>query len=189
MVKVLVIYATDYGSTRKMAEAVAAGVETVADAQAAILQAEDVKQEDMLSSDAVIVGTPTHMGSPDWRIKQFIDQVCSPLWMKDALVGKVGAVFASASGFGSTGGGSELTMLSLLANFAELGMILVPLPKNTPGYPKAGLHWGPCARTGSEHLEPIGASDDKLEAAHYHGANVARTAAALKGAKVFATAT
>lgn len=184
MVKVVVVYATNYGSTRKVAEAVAAGVETVADVKALILQAEDVKADDLITSDAVIVGTPTHMGSPDWRIKQFIDQVCGELWMKDAMVGKVGAVFATASGFGSTGGGSELTMLTLLSNFAELGMILVPLPKNTPGYPKAGLHWGPCPRTGSEQLEPIGVSEDKLEVARHHGANVARVAMALKGTQV-----
>lgn len=185
MVKVLVIYATDYGSTRKMAEAIAAGAESVAEVKTVLLQAEDVKSDDMLSSDAVIVGTPTHMGSPDWRIKQFIDQVCGPLWMKDALVGKVGAVFATSGGFGSTGGGSELAMLALLGNFAELGMVIIPLPKNTPGYAKAGLHWGPCARTNSETLEPIGVSDDKLEAARHHGAHVARAAIALKGAHLF----
>jgi NAD(P)H dehydrogenase (quinone) len=185
MTKVLIIYASDYGSTQKMAEAVAAGVETVENAKAQILQAEDVKQEDLLASNAVIVGTPTHMGSPDWRIKQFIDQVCGPLWMKDALVGKVAAVFGTASGFGSSGGGSELTLLTLLSNFAELGMILIPLPKNTPGFAKAGLQWGPCARTGDENLTPIGVSDEKLEAARHHGANVARAAMALKDTSIF----
>lgn len=185
MTNVLIIYASDYGSTQKMAEAIAAGVESVEDTKALILQAEDVKQEDLVVSDAVIVGTPTHMGSPDWRIKQFIDQVCGPLWMKDALVGKVGAVFATVSGFGSAGGGSELALLTLLSNFAELGMILIPLPKNTPGYAQAGLHWGPCARTGDENLTPIGVTDEKLEAARQHGANVARAAMALKGAKIF----
>lgn len=185
MVKVVIVYATNYGSTLKVAEAVAAGVKTVADATVVLLEAEDVKPDDLLSSDAIMVGTPTHMGSPDWRIKQFIDQVCGELWMKDALVGKVGAVFATASGFGSSGGGSELTMLALLSNFAELGMVLVPLPKNTPGYAKAGLHWGPCPRTGSELLEPIGVSEEKLEVARHHGANVARMALALKGAQVF----
>lgn len=181
MVKVLIVYATDHGSTRKLAEAIAAGVESVAGTKVMLLQAEDVKPEDLTSSDAVIVGTPTQMGGPDWRVKQFIDQVCSPLWMKDALVGKVGAVFATATGFGNTGGGSELTMLTLLSNFAELGMILVPLPKNTPGYAKAGLQWGPCVRTGGEALEPVGVSEDKLEVARHHGANVARVAGALKG--------
>lgn len=63
MVKVLVVYATDYGSTQKMAEAVAVGAELIADVKVMILQAEDVKQEDMLSSDAVIVKTSTHIGT------------------------------------------------------------------------------------------------------------------------------
>jgi len=90
------------------------------------------KQNVLLASDAVIVGSPVHMGSPDWCVKKFIDTVCSLLWMKDSLIGKVGAVFTS-------GGGCELPMLAMLNNFAELGMLMVPLPKNTPGYAVGGL--------------------------------------------------
>lgn len=105
--------------------------------------------------------------------------------MKDAVVGKVGAVFATGSGFGNAGGGAEITLLSMLNNLAELGMIIVPLPKNTPGYPKGGMQWGAYARSAGENLEQTGVSDDSLVAARNHGANVARLASALKGAKVF----
>lgn len=30
------------------------------------------------------------------------------LWLKDALIGKIGAVFVSGGGYGSAGGGAEL---------------------------------------------------------------------------------
>lgn len=185
MAKVLIVYATDWGSTKKMAEAVEAGVKSVPGAEAILKAAEDVKDTDLTAADAVIMGTPVHMGSPDWRIKKLIDTVFSGLWMKDAMVGKVGAVFATGAGYGNGGGGNELTMLSMLNNFAEQGMIIVPLPKSTPGYAKGGLQWGPYGRSMGENMEQTGLADERVVAAKNHGANVARAAAAISKAKVF----
>ncbi len=185
MAKITVIYASDYGSTKRMAEAVAEGARSVDGTEVQVQEAEHTTIEDLLSSDGIVIGTPVHMGSPDWRIKKFIDTVCSGAWMKDSLVGKVGAVFASGSGYGGAGAGCELTMLGLLNNIAEQGMIIVPLPKSTPGYSAAGLQWGPYGRAHDENLNPKGLSDDQLVAAKHHGRHVARAAAALKGAKIF----
>ena len=187
MTKVLIVYATDYGNTKKMAEAVASGVTSVPDVQVELKLAEEATADDLIASDALIVGTPVHMGSPDWRVKKFIDQVCSPLWVKDSLIGKVGAVFATGGGYGNAGGGCELTMLALLNNFAELGMVMVPLPKNTPGYYLGGLQWGPYGRSAGEKMEPTGVTEERLEAAKHHGANVARVTVALAGKQLFAS--
>ena len=184
MANILIVYASDWGSTKKMADAVAKGVNSVAGSRAVVKVADEVIAEDMTAADGVIVGTPVHMGSPDARIKSFIDKVCSGLWMKDVLVGKVAGVFATGAGFGGGGGGCELTMLALLNNFAELGMIIVPLPKNTPGYYKGGLQWGPYGRSMGEKMEQTGLPDERLEAAQHHGANVARVADAVKGKKL-----
>lgn len=186
MAKILIVYATDYGNTEKMAKGVLEGVNTVVDTIGILKKAEDVIIDEVQSCDGLILGSPVHMGSPDWRVKQFIDKVCSKLWMKDALIGKVGAVFASGGGFGSAGGGGELTMLALLNNLVELGMIIVPLPKNTPGYPYGGLQWGPYGRSMGENMEQTGIAEKSIEAARYHGANVARLAAIVKDKHVFA---
>lgn len=186
MVKVLIVYATDYGNTQKMAEAAAQGVESVPNTQCDVKLAENCTVIDLLSSDAVIVGTPVHMGSPDWRVKKFIDTICSGLWMKDKLIGKVAGVFACGGGYGSAGGGCELAMLALLNNFAELGMILVPLPKNTPGYSYGGLQWGPYGRSMGFNMEHYGIQPEALEAPYHHGANIARIAARVKGQQLFA---
>lgn len=183
MAKVLIVYASDYGNTKKMAEAILQGAKGVAGTDASLKSAEEVSEMDLLSSDGIIVGSPVHMGSVDWRIKKLIDTLCSKLWMADSMVGKVGAVFASGSGYGSAGGGCELTMLSILANFVELGMLIVPLPKNTPGYHLGGLQWGPYARSAGTKMEQTGVCEECLEAARHHGANVARVAALLKDAK------
>jgi NAD(P)H dehydrogenase (quinone) len=106
--------------------------------------------------------------------------------MKDALNGKIGGVFACGGGFGSAGGGCELTLLAMLSNFAELGMIIVPLPKNTPGYKHGGIQWGPYGRSMGVNMEQTGIQKEGLEAAHHHGANIARLAALVKGHEIYA---
>lgn len=188
MVRTLITYATDYGNTKKMAEAIHEGAQSIHGSQAIIKLAEEVVAEDFLSSDAIIVGSPVHMGSPDWRVKKMIDTVCSGLWMRDKLVGKVGGVFSTGAGFGNAGGGCEIALLALLNNIAELGLIIVPLPKNTPGYRYGGIQWGPYGRSAGINMEQTGLADESLEAAFHHGANIVRAAAALSGKVVFAKA-
>ena len=187
MTQILIVYATDHGGTKKMAEAVSEGVNSVADCKALLKEAESVTRDDVISADALILGSPVHMGSIDWRVKKFIDTVCSGIWMQDKGIGKVGAVFTCGGGFGNAGGGTELTMLALLNNLAELGMLIVPLPKNTPGYPVAGLQWGPYGRAHAEDGSPKGLSEDQLVSARNHGANVARVAKAVQGATLFSS--
>ena len=185
MTKLLVIYESDYGSTEQMAQAVADGVNSVEGAQAVMKKAEEVSAEDFETSDGVLVGTPVHMGNMDWRIKKMIDTVCGGLWMQDKLIGKVVGVFASGSGFGGAGGGVELTMVSLLNNFAELGMIIVPLPKNTEGYKNGGLQWGPYGRSADEDLQHNGLEEPVLSVSRSHGMHVARAAQAIAGTQIF----
>lgn len=185
MSKVLVIYASDYGGTEKMAQAVVKGAESVENTTVVLKKAEEVTAADFEASDGVIIGTPVHMGSMDWRVKKMIDTECAGLWMKDAMNGKVAGVFASGSGFGSAGGGVELTMLSLLNNFAELGMVAVPLPKNTESYNKGGLQWGPYGRSADENMNHSGISDDVLELSKRHGKHIAKAAALFKANPIF----
>ncbi len=185
MAKILVIYATDNGGTKAMAEAVVEGAGSIKDTEVELKEAENTTIDDLMACDGLIIGSPVHMGSMDWRVKKFIDTVCGGPWMKDLLVGKVGAVFACGSGYGNAGGGCELTMLAMLNNLAELGFLLVPLPKNSKGYDKAGLQWGPYGRAHGEDLSRTDLNEEKLESSKSHGANVARVAAAIKGAKIF----
>jgi len=185
MTQILVIYESDYGSTEKMAQAAVAGINSVDGATAVLKKAEDVTAEDFIASDGVLVGTPVHMGSMDWRVKKMIDTVCSGLWMEDKAHGKAVGVFASGSGFGGGGGGVELTLVSLLNNFVELGMIVVPLPKSTDGYKKGGLQWGPYGRSADEDMQHCGLGDDVLALASRHGVHLTRVAKALKDQQIF----
>ena len=185
MADILIIYASDYGGTKKMTEAVASGVNSVDGAKAIVKQAQDTTADDLVAADGIIFGSPVHMGSLDWRIKKLIDEHCGGLWMKNALQGKVGAVFAVGGGFGKSGSGAELTLLAMLANLAELGMILIPLPKGTPGYVRGGLHWGPVGRSMDDNGQPVEWENEYLEVSRHHGAHVARATIALKDNKIF----
>ena len=82
MTKMLVIYASDYGNTEKMANAAVEGISSISGAEAVLRKAEDVTADDFTSSDGVLLGSPVHMGSMDWRVKKMIDTVCSGLWMQ-----------------------------------------------------------------------------------------------------------
>ncbi len=185
MTNILITYASDYGNTEKMAMAAAESVKTVGGANVIVKKAEDVTAEDFETSDGVLIGTPVHMGSMDWRIKKMIDTVCSGLWMQNKMNGKVAGVFATGSGFGNGGGGVELTMLSLLNNFAELGMFIVPLPKTTINYNKGGLQWGPYGRSADVDMNHVGVTGEVLELMGQHAVHLAKAAAALKDKDIF----
>lgn len=185
MISILVIYASDYGNTEKMARAVAEGAQTVDGVTAVLKQAEEVSADDWTSSHGVLIGSPVHMGCMDWRIKKMIDTVCSGLWMQNKMNGKVAGVFTSGGGFGNGGGGTELAMLAMLNNFAELGMLIVPLPKMTDDYAHGGLHWGPYGRSADVNMDHVGVNEAALHVARRHGIHVARAAVALRDNEIF----
>ena len=182
---ILIGYASDYGSTEKMAKAAAAGVEEVAGMVAVVKKVEDITADDFTDSDGILLGSPVHMGSMDWRVKKMIDTVCSGLWMQNKLNGKVAGIFVSGGGFGGGGGGCELTMLSMLNNFAELGLLIVPLPKMTVDYKYGGLHWGPYGRSADIDMNHGGVSDEVLALTRRHGRHIAKAAQAVRGADIF----
>ena len=77
-----------------------------------------------------------------------------------------------------------MAQLTMLANLAACGMVMVPLPKCTPGFEHAGVHWGPTVKATDPDMKPLdpGAMDaEAMEAFFHHGANVARVAARLRG--------
>lgn len=181
MAKILIVYTTSLGNTQKMAEATAAGAHSVAGADVVLKEAHEATKEDAILADAIILGSPIRHRSADSRIKKFIEDVIEILWLTDDLVGKVGGVFTVGGGYGNTGAGVEITQLGMLAALAGVGMILVTLPKTTPGAEVAGSHWGAHGRSGGAKMEPLGVTTEMLHCAYHHGANIARVANELKG--------
>ncbi|PJC71114.1 MAG: Trp repressor-binding protein, partial [Zetaproteobacteria bacterium CG_4_8_14_3_um_filter_59_5] len=103
------------------------------------------------------------------------------LWMENVLQGKLGGVFVSGGGFGGAGGGAELTMAALHANFLEHGMLVAGFPRNALGYAEGGLHWGAYARSGNHEGMPAGVVDSQLTAARSYGAHLIEVGERLFG--------
>lgn len=186
MTKVLIVYTTTIGNTKRMAEAVADGVRSVEGAEVTLKEPHEATMDDVRACDALIMGSPIRHRSADARVKKFIEDVIEQLWLTDEMVGKVGGVFSVGGGYGNTGAGVEITQLGMLAAMAGVGMILVMLPKTTPGAEVAGSHWGPHGRSGGLGMEPVGITDEMMTCGFHHGANVARVAAALEGKDLLA---
>ncbi len=180
-VNVLIVYTTDFGSTRTMSEAVERGVKSVAGVNVIRKMAKDATMEDSIAADGIIAGTPMKHRNMHSRLKEYIERVWEKGWLVDRFVGKVGGVFSVGGGHGNNGAGCELAQLGILAAMAANGMILVPLPKTTPGADYAGSHWGPNGRTGGVKMKPQQLTEQMLEAGFHHGANIARVTVALRG--------
>ncbi|MEO1006240.1 MAG: flavodoxin domain-containing protein [Cyanobacteria bacterium J06638_38] len=185
MAKILIVYTTSLGNTYKMAEAVADGARSVETAvtfktsEAAII-------DDVRDCDALILGSPIRHRTADARIKKFIEDTLERLWLTDEMVGKVGGVFSVGGGYGNMGAGCELAQLGMLSAMAACGMVIVTLPKTTPGFEVAGMHWDPNGRSGDRVMYPVGVTTEMLEAGYHHGANIARVAQHLTGKNLMA---
>ena len=128
MTKVLILYYSAYGHMERMAQAVAegvrdAGVEADIKRVPELVPEEVAKQSgfkldqkapiatiaELVDYDAIIFGSGTRFGVFTSQMRNFLDQT-GPLWMKGALVGKVGSVF---TGSGTQHGG-QVTILSMI---------------------------------------------------------------------------
>jgi NAD(P)H dehydrogenase (quinone) len=127
-------------------------------------------------ADGIVFGTPTRFGSMTAELKAYIDGL-GGLWFQGKLVGKAGAAFASTS---TLHGGNEMTITSLYAPMAHLGLILVPTGYADPALFKAGTPYGASSVSGTNGALP---NADDLAVAHFQGKRVARIAAALKAAR------
>ena len=148
MAKVQVIFYSMYGHLWKMAEAVAEGARQVPGAQVEIYQVAETLPQTVLEkmgavqakqafahipvaepgklaeADAVILGAPTRFGSAAAQMQTFLDAT-GQLWLKGALVGKVGSIFTSTA---TQHGGQETTIVSMQTFLFHQGLVVVGVP-------------------------------------------------------------
>jgi NAD(P)H dehydrogenase (quinone) len=123
MGKVLVLYDSETGNTKKMAQYVAEGTKTVPGTEVRLLSVNNARKEDVLWCDGIAVGNPTNMGILSWKMKKFWDKEIWDLWSK--IDGKIGCAFSSSGGWG---GGSELTCQSILTVLMNFGFLVFGIP-------------------------------------------------------------
>ena len=198
MSKVLVLYYSAYGHIEKMAEAVAGGALAVPSTEVTFKRVPELVPEEiakrsgmklnqpapiatageLANYDAIIFGTPTRFGNMCAQMRNFLDQT-GGLWVKGALVGKVGSVFTST---GTQHGGQETTITSFHSTLLHQGMIIVGLPYAFPGLTKmdeitGGSPYGASTLAGADGSRQPSANE--LDGARYQGKHVAQITARL----------
>lgn len=130
MAKIAVVFHSGYGHTLRMAQAVAdgAGADLVAiDADGNVTEA---GWATLNAADAIIMGSPTYMGSVSWQFKKFADATSKP-WFSQAWKDKIFAGFTNSA----TMNGDKLSTLHYLFTLAmQQGGIWVGtalMPSNT----------------------------------------------------------
>lgn len=196
MTKVLVLYHSMYGHIETMAQTIAEGAreagadvvikrvpETMPEAAFKAAhgkweQAAPIATVDELPEyDAIIFGTPTRFGMMSSQMRTFLDQT-GALWMKGALVGKVGSVFTSTG----VGGGNESTILSFHTTLLHHGFVVVGTPYAIPesmdlSVVKGGSPYGAATIAGPDGSRQPNAQE--LAMAKFQGKHVAGIAAKL----------
>jgi NAD(P)H dehydrogenase (quinone) len=147
MSEILVLYYSQGGAVRDMAQLVARGVESVKGVKARVRTVPKVsanceatepdvpasgapyaEQKDLQECIGLALGSPTRFGNMAAPMKYFLDGTAG-LWLKGALVGKPAAVFTST---GSMHGGQETTLVSMMLPLLHHGMLMVGLPYSEP---------------------------------------------------------
>jgi NAD(P)H dehydrogenase (quinone) len=171
MSEVLVLYYTQGGAVKEMAQLIARGVESVSGAKARIRTVPKVSANseatepeipasgapyaelaDLEECAGIALGSPTRFGNMAAPMKYFLDGTAG-LWLKGALIGKPACVFTST---GSMHGGNETTLITMMLPLMHHGMLIVGLPYSEPEL-SATISGG--TPYGASHIG--GAMDDK----------------------------
>ena len=161
---ILVLYYSRHGATRKLAELIAQGVDSVPGAEARLRTVPPVSNvaeatapgipdqgspyvelDDLRECRGLALGSPTRFGNMAASMKYFLDGTATE-WVNGTLSGKPAVVFAST---GSLHGGQEATLLSMMIPLLHHGMMVMGLPYTHPelmntgsgGSPYGATHW------------------------------------------------
>jgi len=140
--QVMILYFSKGGNTRKLAEAIAKGVEEVDGVTAVLKKTDKVTKDDFLAADGIIAGSPVYFGGMAAELKKIFDEFVG---VRKRMEGKVGAAFTTS---GDPSGGKETTMMSIIQAFLIYGMVIAGDPMSATG------HYG---------VACVGVPDSKIE--------------------------
>jgi NAD(P)H dehydrogenase (quinone) len=183
MSKIVTVYHSGYGHTKRMAEAVAAG----AGAQLIAIDAEGNLPaggwEALQAADAIILGSPTYMGSVSWQFKKFAD-ASSKQWFTQQWKDKLFAGFTNSA----TMNGDKLSTLhylfTLAMQHAGIWVGTGMMPSNSKAATRNDVNYVG-SFSGAMAQSPSDSSPDEmlpgdLETAKLFGKRVAETADKIK---------
>ena len=89
MAKVLIIYFSKTGNTKKMAEYVSEGAKNEG-VEVVLKSVDQATPEDMLNADGIVIGSPTYFGTMTAEVKALLDKSVKYF---GKMNGKVGLLF------------------------------------------------------------------------------------------------
>ena len=111
MAKILIVYHSQSGNTKAAAEAVAQGAKEVSGTDVIIKEALHAIKDDLLSCDAIAVGTPDYFSYMAGGLKDFFDRTYYPT--QGSVTDKPCAIFITHGG----GGKAVESIKSICATF------------------------------------------------------------------------
>lgn len=195
MRNILILYYSQSGHVKQMAEQIARGVGKIADCQAvlrtvpkvsAVCEATEdaipadghlyASNDDLRNCDALILGSPTRFGNMAAALKYFLDGT-SDLWLSGTLAGKPAAVFTST---GSLHGGQETTLQSMMLPLLHHGMLICGLPYSEAALMQTqtgGTPYGPSHVAGADNQNAL--SEHEIQLCQAMGKRIAQLAVKL----------
>ncbi len=134
-INILVMYDSNTGRTKKMAEYVQEGAKINKCAIVKLKSVNETSKDDIEWCDGIAVGTPTNTGLMSWKMKKFWDDNIPNLWGK--IDGKIGCAFSSSGGWG---GGNEIACQSVLTVLINYGFLVFGVTDYVAD--KFTLHYG-----------------------------------------------
>lgn len=180
MKEILVLYYSQGGAVREMAQLIARGIESIKGVKARIRTVPKISAnceatepevpasgapyaelKDLQECIGLALGSPTRFGNMAAPMKYFLDGTIS-LWLKGTLISKPAAVFTST---GSMHGGQETTLITMMMPLMHHGMIMVGLPYSEPelsSTASGGTPYGASHVGGTADDRPITEDERKL---------------------------
>ncbi len=101
MALILIVYHSQGGATRAMAEAVAEGVKQAQGAEVILKNASDADIKDLIRCDGILIGSPEYFGYMSGIVKDFFDRTYKEASSSEKVFRKPYAVFIKADNDGA----------------------------------------------------------------------------------------
>ena len=195
MQEILVLYYSNNGHTKKIANLIARGIESIKQIRARIRTVPNVTttceqitpvipesgdiyvtSNDLKECIGLALGSPVHFGNMASSLKYFFDSTTHE-WLSGALSGKPACVFTSS---GSMHGGQEACLWSMLIPLMHHGMVIVGLPYTDSTLMQTktgGTPYGVSHHAGMDH--DLAISEDEKHLAILQGKRLAEIALKL----------
>ena len=118
MPRMLIAYYSRTGNTKALAESIAAGAKETEGIEVTLKPVQQVQARELLSYQAIILGSPVYYGTMAWEVKKLLDESVA---FHGKLAGRVGGAFATSA---NIAGGNETTILNILNALLIHGMIV-----------------------------------------------------------------